>query len=55
MSQLVARKSPLSRKTLYFLGAVAGVGVGVAISMWAKLGTTVFFESIRTGLAYCFG
>lgn len=54
MAQLVVRKT-VSRTALYLMGAVAGIGLAAAISMWAKLGTTLFFESIRTGLAYCFG
>jgi hypothetical protein len=54
MAQLAARHV-FSRNALYALAAAVGIGMAAAVSMWMKLGTTVFFESIRTGLAYCFG
>jgi hypothetical protein len=54
MAQTVARRT-FSRTALYLTAAFVGIGLTAAVSMWAKFGTTVFFESIRTGLAYCFG
>jgi hypothetical protein len=54
MAQVAAGK-PFSRNAIYVSAALFGVGLAAAIALWAKLGTTVFFESIRTGLAYCFG
>ncbi len=35
--------------------ALFGLALAASLVLWAKLGTAVFFESIRTGLAYCFG
>jgi len=54
MAQLVARKS-LARNALYIAAAFVGLAFAASLALWAKLGTAVFFESIRTGLAYCFG
>jgi hypothetical protein len=54
MAQLVERK-PFSRNALYIAAAFFGLALAVSIVLWAKLGTAIFFESIRTGLAYCFG
>jgi hypothetical protein len=36
---------------------VAGAAILVAgtLWLWAQYGTTVFFETIRTGFAACFG
>jgi hypothetical protein len=54
MAQLVERKA-FSRNTLYIAAALFGLALAASIVLWAKLGTAIFFESIRTGLAYCFG
>jgi hypothetical protein len=54
MAQLVGRNS-FSRNVLYIAAALFGLALAASIVLWAKLGTAVFFESIRTGLAYCFG
>ena len=54
MAQLVERK-PFSRNALYMVAALFGLALAASLVLWAKLGTAVFFESIRTGLAYCFG
>ncbi len=37
------------------VAALFGLALAASLVLWAKLGTAVFFESIRTGLAYCFG
>jgi hypothetical protein len=50
-----ARQIVPSRRALYVVAAVSGVALAASIVLWIKMGTTVFFESIRTGLAYCFG
>ena len=34
---------------------IAGAGAIVAVLLWAHYGATVFFETIRAGLAACFG
>jgi hypothetical protein len=44
-----------SRRAIYIVAAISGVALAASILLWVKVGTTVFFESIRTGLAYCFG
>ena len=54
MAQLVGRK-PFSKNALYMMAALFGLAFAASLVLWAKLGTAVFFESIRTGLAYCFG
>jgi hypothetical protein len=54
MAQLVGQK-PFSRSALYMVAALLGLALAASIVLWARLGTAVFFESIRTGLAYCFG
>jgi hypothetical protein len=54
MAQLVGQK-PFGRNALYIVAALAGLALAASIVLWARVGTAVFFESIRTGLAYCFG
>ncbi|HLL26080.1 MAG TPA: hypothetical protein VKT73_00305 [Xanthobacteraceae bacterium] len=54
MVQLVERK-PFSKSALYVAAALVGLALATSVVFWVKLGTAVFFESIRTGLAYCFG
>jgi hypothetical protein len=54
MTQLVERKLS-GRNVLYIAVAFFGLALAASIVLWAKLGTAIFFESIRTGLAYCFG
>jgi len=54
MAQLIGRK-PFNRNALYMVTALFGLALAASLVLWAKLGTAVFFESIRTGLAYCFG
>lgn len=43
------------RAFLYSLAGLIGAGFAVSIALWAKYGTAIFFESIRNGLANCFG
>lgn len=54
MAQLVERKL-FSKNAIYIAAAIFGLALAASIMLWAKVGTAVFFESIRTGLAYCFG
>jgi len=54
MAQLVEQK-PFSKNVLYIAAAFFGLALAASLVLWAKLGTAVFFESIRTGFAYCFG
>ena len=54
MTQLVERKA-FGRNVLYIAAVLFGLAFAASIVLWAKLGTAVFFESIRMGLANCFG
>ena len=40
---------------LLALGAVVIAALGATVLLWAHYGTTVFFETIRTGFSACFG
>jgi len=55
MAQIARQQLVPSRRVLYIIAALSGIALATSILLWIKLGTTVFFESIRTGLAYCFG
>jgi hypothetical protein len=55
MSPLAARQTSMRRLFLLGLAALIGAGLAVSITLWAKYGTAIFFESIRNGLANCFG
>lgn len=55
MGELAERAAPSRRIFLYSLVGLVGVMFAVSIALWAKYGTTIFFESIRNGLANCFG
>lgn len=55
MDRLAEQRSNLRRTFLLSLVGLAGAGVAASAALWAKYGTTVFFETIRTGLASCFG
>jgi hypothetical protein len=54
MPHAIERKA-FGRSALYIAAALIGIAIAGSVALWAKLGTAVFFESIRTGLAYCFG
>ena len=53
MPQAVAQR-PTLKPILAGIAAIAILFVGTAL-LWAHYGTTVFFETIRAGLAACFG
>jgi len=36
------------------LGTFFAVLLAASLALWAKLGTVVFFETVRAGIAYCF-
>jgi hypothetical protein len=44
----------LRRMVLVALGAFFAVLIAAGFALWAKLGTAVFFETLRAGIAYCF-
>ena len=46
--------TPISR-WLVATGAVTALALAGAALLWAHFGTVVFFETIRTGFAACFG
>lgn len=37
------------------IGALVALGLFGTVLLWAHYGTTVFFETIRTGFVACFG
>jgi hypothetical protein len=45
----------LTSRPLILAGTVFMVALAGAVWLWAQYGTTIFFESIRTGFAACFG
>jgi hypothetical protein len=45
----------LMSRPLIAAGAVVVLAVAGTILLWAHYGATVFFETIRAGLAVCFG
>lgn len=46
---------PTLRPFLLTAAATSAIALGGAVLLWAHYGTTVFFETIRTGLVACFG
>jgi hypothetical protein len=44
----------LSPRALAIIAGVVGIVLGGTIALWARYGTTVFYEMIVAGLAYCF-
>jgi hypothetical protein len=47
--------SPSMSRWLIMGGAVTTLALAGTASLWAHFGTVVFFETIRTGFAACFG
>jgi hypothetical protein len=43
------------RRLILVVAAVVGLLLASTIALWAHYGTAVFFETIRGGLAGCFG
>jgi hypothetical protein len=43
------------RGAILIVSAVIGLVLAGTIALWAHYGTAVFFETIRTGFASCFG
>jgi uncharacterized protein involved in exopolysaccharide biosynthesis len=43
------------RGAILIAASVLALLLAGAIALWANYGTAVFFETIRTGLAACFG
>jgi hypothetical protein len=52
MSDIVARPS---WRPLAVAGGVVALLLAGTVALWAHYGSTVFFETIRAGLAACFG
>jgi hypothetical protein len=44
-----------SRTAVLVAAAVVGAILAGTVALWAHYGTAVFFETIRTGFAACFG
>lgn len=55
MDRVADQHAPVRRVFLLSLAGVFGVALVAAAALWAKYGTTVFFEMIRAGIASCFG
>lgn len=53
MPELFAR--PHLSLPLLATGTVAVAALAGTVLLWAHYGTTVFFETIRTGFSACFG
>ena len=47
--------SPSTSRWLIMGGAVTMLVLAGTASLWVRFGTVVFFETIRTGFAACFG
>lgn len=52
MPQTVMAPTP---RWLVLTGAATVLLLACAVFLWAHFGTVVFFETIRTGFAACFG
>lgn len=52
-----AAEQRVSMRRIFFasLAVLFGAGLATSGALWWKYGTAVFFESIRSGLAACFG
>jgi hypothetical protein len=46
---------PVVSRLAVTAGALAALAFAGSVLLWAHYGTTVFFETIRTGFAACFG
>ena len=46
---------PSTSPWLVLTGAATALALAGTVSLWAHFGTVVFFETIRTGFAACFG
>ena len=47
--------SPPRRSTIFLAAGAAVAALAGTVVLWAHYGTAVFFETIRTGFAACFG
>jgi hypothetical protein len=54
MSELAENSGVVRRMLLFGAAGFFAVLLAAALALWAKLGTAVFFEVIRAGIAYCF-
>ena len=43
------------RGPLLLIAGAMGIVLAATVALWAHYGTAVFFETIRSGLASCFG
>ena len=54
MPNAVTASSGRIAPALFILAAVGAVLLAAAAMLWASYGTTVFFDMLAAGLAYCF-
>ena len=52
---MTTETTQLAPRPLIALGAVITVVLAGTLALWVHFGTTVFFETIRTGFTACFG
>jgi hypothetical protein len=55
MPETVAPHSSSMSRPLLLAGALVTLALLGAVLLWAHYGATIFFETIRAGLAACFG
>ena len=48
------RSARLRQTALLGLGMIAAAAVAAAAVLWAYFGTSVFFDMVAAGIAYCF-
>jgi hypothetical protein len=55
MNRAVEQRISVRRVFFASLAVLFGAALAASGALWWKYGTAVFFESIRSGLAACFG
>lgn len=55
MNSMAAEPGPRTKHRIAVFAGVFAFGLVIGtLLLWAQLGTAVFFEAIRAGIAYCF-
>jgi hypothetical protein len=53
MAEIASSSPRITPRPFLLVAGLAGVLLAAALALWAHYGTAVFFEMIRTGLAWC--
>jgi hypothetical protein len=53
MAEIASSSAWIKPRPLLLVAGLAGMLLAVTLALWAHYGTAVFFEMIRTGLAWC--